>query len=65
MSLTALSHQYVGQSTTTAVTAAAQLDALWTLLTATTYFDGSTRTPGSGNANTRRPNVRARSSLKP
>ena len=50
MSLTALSHQYVGQSTTTAVTAAAQLDALWTLLTATTYFDGSTRTPGSGNA---------------
>lgn len=50
MSLTALSHQYVGQSTTTAVTAAAQLDALWTLLQATTYFDGTTRTPGSGNA---------------
>ena len=50
MSLTALSHQYVGQSTTTAVTAAAQLDALWTLLQATTYFDGTTRTPGTGNA---------------
>jgi hypothetical protein len=50
MSLTALSHQYVGMSTTTAVIPSAQLDALWTLLTATTYFDGTTRTPGSGNA---------------
>ena len=50
MSTTALSHQYVGMSTTTAVIPSAQLDALWTLLTATTYFDGTTRTPGSGNA---------------
>lgn len=50
MSLAALSHQFVGTATTTAITAAAQLDALWTLLTATTYFDGSGRTPGTGNA---------------
>ncbi len=50
MSLTALTHRYVGVQSFGSATVAAALDALYTLGTAVTYADGSTRTPGSGNA---------------
>lgn len=47
---TPLTWQYVGSQSFVAATVAAALDALYTLGTAVTYADGSTRTPGSGNA---------------
>lgn len=47
---TPLTWRYVGGQSFVAATVAAALDALYTLGTAVTYADGSTRTPGSGNA---------------
>ena len=43
--------RYVG-STSTGATTATWLDALFTLGTKATYYDGSTRTPGTGQAGT-------------
>lgn len=50
MSATAFNWQYVGSQSFVAATVAAAYDALYALGTAVTYADGSTRTPGSGNA---------------
>ena len=50
MAMTAPTWRYVGSATPAANTAAGLLDALHTLGTSTTYYDGSARTPGSGVA---------------
>jgi hypothetical protein len=50
MALTPLNWRYVGTATLSAVTVPAMLDAIYTLGTATTYANGSARTPGSGSA---------------
>lgn len=50
MSAPAFNWQYVGSQSFVAATVAAAYDALYALGTAVTYADGSTRTPGSGNA---------------
>lgn len=50
MSLAALNWRYVGASSFAAATVEAVLNAIWTLGTAVTYADSTTRTPGSGSA---------------
>lgn len=50
MALSPLNWKYVGTATLSASTVPAMLDAIFTLGTATTYANGSTRTPGSGSA---------------
>ena len=50
MSLAPLAWRYVGASAFASATVAAVLDALFTLGTAVTYADATTRTPGSGSA---------------
>jgi hypothetical protein len=50
MSLSPLAWRYVGAQAFGAATVAAVLDALYTLGTAVTYADATTRTPGSGSA---------------
>ena len=50
MPLTTLGWKLVGTQTLTTPGIAAALDAIYTLGTATTYADGTTRTPGSGSA---------------
>ena len=50
MSLAPLAWRYVGAQAFASATVAAVLDALFTLGTATTYADTTTRTPGSGSA---------------
>lgn len=50
MSLSALTWQFIGSQSFASASVAAAFDALYTLGTAVTYADGSTRTPGSGNA---------------
>jgi hypothetical protein len=50
MSLAALNWKYVGASAFVSATVAGMLDALYTIGTATTYADGTTRTEGSGSA---------------
>lgn len=50
MSLSSLAWRYVGAGSFGTASVAAALDALYTLGTATTYADGSGRTPGSGSA---------------
>lgn len=55
MSLAHMNWRFVGSAsfgTTVTPTAAQALDALWTLANSTTYFDGTTRTQGSGSAGT-------------
>jgi hypothetical protein len=50
MSLSPLAWRYVGAQAFASATVAAVLDALYTLGTAVTYADATTRTPGSGSA---------------
>jgi hypothetical protein len=50
MSLSPLAWRYVGEQAFASATVAAVLDALYTLGTAVTYADATTRTPGSGSA---------------
>ena len=50
MALSPLAWKYVGTATLGSSTVPAMLDAIYTLGTATTYANGSTRTPGSGSA---------------
>ena len=50
MSLSPLAWRYVGAQAFGSATVAAVLDALYTLGTAVTYADATTRTPGSGSA---------------
>lgn len=50
MSAAAFNWKYVGSQSFVAATIEAAYNALYTLGTAVTYADGSTRTPGSGNA---------------
>lgn len=50
MSAAPFTWQYVGSQSFVAATIEAAFNALYTLGTAVTYADGSTRTPGSGNA---------------
>jgi len=50
MSLSPLAWRYVGAQAFASATVAAVLDALYTLGTAGTYADATTRTPGSGSA---------------
>ena len=52
MSLAALTWKYVGSSVPAANTVEGVLNALYTLGTAVTYNDATTRTPGSGQAGT-------------
>lgn len=50
MAMTARTFKYVGSAVPAANTAAGLLDALYTLCTSATYYDGSARTPGAGVA---------------
>lgn len=50
MALTPLQWRYVGTATLSAATVPALLDAVYTLGTAATYANGTTRTPGTGSA---------------
>lgn len=52
MSLETVNWKYVGMQAVGSSTVAAVLDALYTLGTKSTYYDGSARTPGSGQAGT-------------
>ena len=52
MSLSAVTRKYVGSAVPAANTVEGALNALYTLGTSTTYYDGSGRTPGSGQAGT-------------